>query len=143
VLFVLEGPTDDRVRLVLSHPDRTETVEAVVLQEYFTVTGMSTVSLASRSDRPPPIVPNAPSSPSSAPAMLPWQDAIEDEKFRAVFEHIDKHGSINEEALVKLAGPRGARTFAREFESMIDKLPFRVRIETGSAQKVYMKDGGR
>ena len=141
VLFVLEGTADDRVRLEVNHPDRTETVESVVLQEYFTVTGTGVVSPASRSDRPPPIVPNAPSNTSTP--MLPWQDAIEDEKFRAVFEFIDKHGSINEEALVKLAGPRGARTFAREFERMIDKLPFRVRIETAGAQKVYMKDGGR
>ena len=44
----------------------------------------------------------------------------------------------------RTAQPRKARTFARQYESMIEKLPSRVRIEVaGGSQKVYVKDGGR
>jgi hypothetical protein len=40
-----------------------------------------------------------------------------------------------------MLGPRKTRLFARQVEVMAAKLPFRVRIESTGAQKVYVKDG--
>jgi len=135
VLFVLEGPADDRVRLEVSHPDRTETVEATVLQAYFTVTAMARPS--PRSEPPPPAVASARATP---PASA-WQDAIEDQEFRAVFEYIGKHGSMSESEVHGLLGARKARVFSRSFDGLIEKLPFGVRIEIAGAQKVFVKGG--
>ena len=140
VFLVLEGPTDDRVRLEIHHPDRTEKVEPLVLQEYFAVVG--TTKSAPRSDRPPATPTSGATAGTSASQALAWQDAIEDDDFRKVFDHIGRHGSINETQLVGIVGGRKARTFARQYESMTAKLPFRVRIEVAGLQKVYVKDGG-
>jgi hypothetical protein len=142
VFFVLEGAADERVKVVVSQPDRTEQVEAVVVQDYFGVTQTVIAQAPSsgpsvsgpRSERPPP--------PTAAPVRAAdWQDAIEDEQFRAVFVHIEQHRSINEAELQGILGPRKTRLFARQVESMAAKLPFRVRIESTGAQKVYVKDG--
>lgn len=139
VLFVLEGASDERVRVEVVHPDRTEQVQRALIQEFFTVTQtVAPVSTPPRSDRPPPAAP--------LPAPVPagdWQEAIEDAQFRAAFEHIDKHGMLNEADLMSLVGPRKARTFARQYEGLVAKLPFRIRIESAGMQKVYVKDGGR
>jgi hypothetical protein len=93
VFFVLEGPADERVRVEVSQADRTEQVEAVVVQDYFGVTQTVIAqppASGPRSERPPP--------PASAVVTraADWQDAIEDEQFRAVFVHIEQHRSINE-----------------------------------------------
>jgi hypothetical protein len=141
VFFVLEGAVDDRVQLEIRHPDRTEQVQPAVVQEYFTVTGVAAAAVATttRSDRPP----SAKAPAAAAPVAGDWRDAIADEDFRAVFEHIGKHGSINEGELIARLGGRKARNFARQYEDMIKNLPFGVRIETAGMQKVYVKDGGR
>ena len=141
VFFVLEGPADDRVRLEIHHPDRIENVEPCELGEYFEVAGVAGAPKLARSSEHPPAEVPKPTEPAAR--VLAWQDAIEDEDFRAVFEHIAAHTSISEGELVKKIGPRKARTFARQYEGLLAKLPFRVRIEVQSAQKVYVKDGGR
>ena len=138
VFFVLEGPADERVRIEVSQPDRTEQVDALLVPDYFGVTqtlvGQPAAS-SPRSERPPPPAPAAP------PRAADWQDAIEDEQFRAVFVHIEQHRSINEAELQSILGPRKTRLFARQAEILAAKLPFRVRIESTGAQKVYVKDG--
>ncbi len=146
--FVLEGPEDDRVRLEIRHPDRTETVQSAVVKEYFAVTGKATATTAAPPrHEPPPAVASVAAAiaapPPAQPGGLAWQDTIEDEEFRKVFEHIGKHGSLSEAELQSLLGSRKSRAFAREFEGLIAKLPFRVRIDVqGNAQKLYVKEGG-
>ena len=138
VLFVLEGQTDERVRLEVSHPDRTEQVRSALISDFFEVTETVTstpTSSGPRSERPPPPVAVA------VPRGGDWQDAIEDEQFRAVLVHLEQHRSINESELQSMLGPRKTRLFARQVESMAARLPFRVRIESTGAQKVYVKDG--
>jgi hypothetical protein len=112
VFFVLEGPKDERVRVTVFHPDGTETVQAAVLEEFFGVAG--TVATSSSEPPPPP------------PAVLGWQDAIEDADFRRVFEHIEKHASLSEAELSQMIGARKGRAFARQFDALVARLPFRV-----------------
>lgn len=98
--------------------------------------------------RPEPI--GLPLSTASEPTVEPtapttsWLGSIESEEVRAVFDHLEKHGSITEsEAIAKLGSARAFRRFSMEFERYEQRAPFRVRIVSGSEGKRYMKDGDR
>lgn len=140
VFFVLEGPADERVRIEVHHPDRIENVEPLELAGYFEVVGVG-AAVVTRSEPPPSAEPSAMDEPPAR--VLSWKDAIEDEDFRGVFEKLEKSTSLSEADLLQSIGPRKARMFARQFDVLLSKLPFRVRIEVHGSQKVYVKDGGR
>ncbi len=72
-----------------------------------------------------------------------WSAAIEDPGTRRVFLHIAEHGVITEEEVVRMVGgQRGARRFARAFESHALHVPFEVRIESVAGVKRYTRVGG-
>jgi hypothetical protein len=77
-----------------------------------------------------------PTNPSSA-----WHDSFEDENIRAVFIHLQRHGSVTENELTQfLGGARKARSFSLAFEEYLKKVPFSVRIETTASGKRYIKE---
>jgi len=84
--------------------------------------------------------------PSNRPISAPiaperWQDGIDDEGYRKVFVHIDAYGTVTEADLETLLGnPRRVRAFARSFDDLVGRVPFRVRIETTGAMKTYVKE---
>ncbi len=131
VFFTLEGPKDERARVEVHHPDNIERVRSVRLDDWFTVTGSA-------------VVPETAAAPETAPVVLSWADAIEDEGFRRVFLHIDKHNVITEPEVTNMLGsPRAFRKFSLEFEQHVAKLPFRVRIDTAEGGKRYVKEGDK
>ena len=81
-----------------------------------------------------------PVTPSSHAVLADWRLAIP-EPDRAVFEHIAKHGQINEaEATTILGGPRQFRRFSMNFERLAMSCPFKVRIESSGHLKTYVRD---
>ena len=58
-----------------------------------------------------------------------------------VFLHIEKYKTASEADLANLLGsPRRVRTFARRFDELVGRVPFRVRIETTGVMKTYVKE---
>jgi hypothetical protein len=125
VFFALTGPTDERVRVEVHHADNIEKVRSSVPDALFAVSG---VALGPR----PPTMP---------PRALSWGEAIEDEGVRAVFMHVERHGSITEgEVITMLGNARAARRFALSFDTYLSKLPFAVRSEANVSGKRYVRE---
>ena len=152
VFFGLEGPTDDRVRVEVHHPDGVEKVTAASPDAWFSVVGTS-VGHPGKPSKPPSSPPPAEKA-SQATRALPasaqpsptewgsWEDGIADEGIRKVFLHIEKHGVMTEPEIVNLLGsPRAFRRFSHELEGYLPKLPFRVRIEIAEGGKRYVREG--
>jgi hypothetical protein len=135
VFFVLEGAADDRVQVEAFAASPVEEVKSHTFAEFFGVAGGVAKATSN------PSTPR--SEPPSAVPPTSWRDHIADGDFRRVFDHIEEHGSLSEADLILMITARKARAFTREWEGMIDKLPFRVRIEVTGGQKIYLKDGGR
>ncbi len=127
VHFQLDGGAEERVQVEVFHPDGLEKISPLVVAGWFDVTTKG---------RPGP----AP-APEAKPAIEKWVVGIEDEGFRRVFEHIEQYGSINETELGHILGnPRKVRTFAREFDELVKRVKFRVRIDTTGTMKCYLKE---
>ena len=99
--------------------------------------------LASASSR----VPNerAVAAVAAPPAAVPeWARAIEDPHFRKALLHLFTHLSLGESELNSLVGgPRRARLFARELETLSETLPFRVEVLEVAGAKIYRNVGAR
>lgn len=131
LFFGLEGDADGRARVEVYHPDSVEKVRSALLEHWYSVSGS-----APRQASTP--------APAAAPAPSGWSDAIADEGIRKVFLHIEKHGAITEAEVTNLLGsPRAFRRFSLEFDVQLEKLPFRVRVETGESGKRYVREGDR
>lgn len=125
VFFALEGPEDERVPIQVHHGDNIEEVVPCVLDALFAVSG----------------VPGGKRSPTAPPPASSWADAVEDEGIRGVFIHIEKHGSITEAEIITMLGnARAARRFALNFDHYLTKLPFRVRSESNTSGKRYVRE---
>lgn len=132
VFFSLEGPVDERVRVEALHPDAVEKVTGASPDQWYAVSGRAAPAPTKKpkraSDRPP--------------VSGGWADSIEDEGVRKVFLHVEKHGIINEMELVALLGtPRSARHFAGRYEQYTERLPFKIRVESGAGGKSYVREG--
>jgi hypothetical protein len=128
VFFGLEGPADERVRLVIDHAENTQNVTGATPETWYTVSG-TTANPPRESTLPPPSA---------------WESSIADEGIRKVFLHIEKHGAITEPEVTHLLGsPRAFRRFSLEFDDHLPKLPFGVRIEAGEGGKRYVRGDNR
>jgi chromosome segregation ATPase len=74
--------------------------------------------------------------------LTPWQEKFEDEKIRAVFEHLHEYGSLTEAELTQMleGNPRKARQFALKFDEYLMYVPFAARVEVGAAGKRYVRN---
>jgi hypothetical protein len=137
VFFGLEGPADERVRIEVYHADSIENVRGANPEPWYSVSGTSPGGAAAFATSTA-----APAAMTPAPGG--WADTIEDEGLRKVFLHIGKHGVITEPEVTNLLGsPRAFRRFSLEFDKHLEKLPFRVRIETGEGGKRYVREEDR
>ena len=135
IFFGLEGPADDRVRIEIHHPDSVEKVQGKIPDPWYAVSGT-----------PAPAAKGSPSAPSLAPPPPPegWAGTIADEGIRKVFLHLEKHGVVTETELMTLLDSRASRRrFLLEYDGLVEKLPFRVRIEPGEGGKRYVREGDR
>lgn len=127
VFFGLEGDNDGRARIEVYHPDTIETVRSHVPEQWYAVSRRAA---------------SVPSTPAPAPSG--WADTITDEGSRRVFLHLEEHRVITEQEVTHILGsPRAFRRFSLEFDSHLEKLPFRVRIETGDDGKRYVREEDR
>ena len=129
VFFGLEGPSDERVRVEVHHPDKVEKVRSATPEQWYSVSGTT-------SSKAPSIPPAA--GPST------WADTIAEDGIRNVFLHIEKHGVITETEVMMFLGSRSVmRRFTLEFDLLLEKLPFKVRIEPGDGGKRYVREEDR
>ena len=87
VFFGLEGPTDERVRVEVHHPDNIERVRSVSPDQWYSVSGTTSPGTKKVGSAPPPPPPPPPEG---------WAGTIADEGIRKVFLHIEKHGVVTE-----------------------------------------------
>jgi hypothetical protein len=128
VLFDLKGQSDERVRVEVFHPDSTQDVESIIIQEYFNVSGSLKVALSSSE------VQKVENNSND------WQNNFEDPAVAKVFIHIQKHNSITETELTQILGnARKMRRFSVDFEEYLKKVPFAVKIEITNNGKRYVK----
>ncbi len=126
VVFAIEGPRDERIKIKVLHADNIDHVQPVTLDSWFSVRGCASVT---------------PAAPVET-APIAWADAIEDEAVRRVFVHIEEHGAITEPAVTNFLGsPRAFRRFSLSFDDYVTKLPFAVSIEPSDDGKRYVKEG--
>lgn len=98
--------------------------------------------LGGAADRWEEIALSAPST--EADVSVEWRQRFDSPEVRSVFEHLGRHGTINEgELITKLGSARAFRRFSAEFENHARHAPFRVRIESGAEGKRYVKDGDK
>jgi hypothetical protein len=148
VYFMLEAHAAGPVQVEVFHPDGREKVEPCTVTAWFDVSvprsrpttpqapPVEDASSQAASPRPPSAPPAAPPIPAAR-----WQEAIEDTGYRQVFVHIDQYGTVSEADLETLLGnPRRVRAFARHFDILVTRVPFRVRIETTGIMKTYVKE---
>jgi len=82
--------------------------------------------------------------PSTEEGSRPGTDWLNElpEGVRAVFEHIQRFGAINEADATRMLGsPRQFRRFSRQFEKFAERAPFEVSIDVSSGQKRYVREG--
>ena len=76
--------------------------------------------------------------------IYPALSAADKASIRKVFMHIEKHGVIAETEVMVFLGSRSTmRRFTLEFDLLLAKLPFKVRIEPGEGGKRYIREEGR
>jgi hypothetical protein len=127
LFFRLSGSSDARVRVELFHPGALVDVLPYAPEARFAV--------------------SATRAPSSTTAAAPasrasWLDQLPEGGVRQIFEHLAAHGTVTEnEAVSMLGGPRGLRRFALQFEALVQKAPFGVRIEVVAGVKRYVREG--
>ncbi len=137
VLFDLTGPQDERVRVEVYEPETEEELVSASPEVFFSVVG----TLLDAPPDEPEVVPANMPSPVTSIHNSAWQDSFEDENIRAVFIHLQRHGSVTENELTQfLGGARKARSFSLAFEEYLKKVPFSVRIETTASGKRYVKE---
>lgn len=137
VLFDLTGPQDEWVQVEVYELETEDKIVSACPEASFRTVGTLPDETPDEGD----VVPV--STPSSIPTNhgSAWHDSFEDENIRAVFIHLQRHGSVTENELTQfLGGARKARSFSLAFEEYLKKVPFSVRIETTASGKRYVKE---
>jgi hypothetical protein len=138
VCFGLEGPSDERVRIEIHHPDNVERVRKATPEQWYSVSGTTGGKT--------PSIPAPAGAASSATAAAPssWADAFADPGIRKVFLHLAQHGVITEtEAMAFISSRAVRRQFTLEIDLLLEKLPFKVRMEPGESGKRYVREESR
>lgn len=132
LFFRLSGSSDARVRVELHHPGAVADVLPYVPEARFAVAAARALS------SPPP------STAVAAPAgRASWLEQLPEGGVRQLFEHLAAHGTVTEnEAALMLGGARGLRRFTLEFERLVQKAPWGVRIDVVAGVKRYVREGG-
>jgi hypothetical protein len=129
VFFALQGEFDARVPVEVYHPDSVERVQPAITEGLFVVEVTRSTEAAT-------------SKPAQPPVTQGWLEALPDDATRRVFKHIDDFNAVNETELIQmLGGARQARRFAASFDELVQRVPFRVRIESAASGKRYVKEG--
>ncbi len=145
VEFALEGQFDDKVPVEIFHPDATEEVTPKIVEGFFDVArdrrlGKAQRDAGSTLEGTPTRPTERPATVTSAAAALDWSDSIEDEGYRKVLKMIEERRSLNEEDLRTILGsPRRVRSFSRQYEGLLSKIPFGVEVRTVNALKTYVR----
>ena len=131
LFFRLSGSSDERVQVELYHPGAVADVTPYVPDARFAVTATRTPSSSSPS-----------MSVTAHAGRASWLEQIPEGGVRQLFEHLAAHGAVTEsEAATMLGGARGLRRFALQFEALIQKAPFGVRIDVVAGVKRYVREG--
>ena len=131
LFFRLSGSFDARVRVGLHHPGAVVEVSPCTLDARFAV-----ASTRGSSSPSPSTAGGVPEGPAS------WLEHMPEGGVRQLFEHLAAHGTVTEkEATLMLGGARGLRRFALQFEALVQKAPWDVRIDVVAGVKRYVREG--
>ena len=131
LFFRLSGSSDARVRVELHHSGAVADVLPCVPQARFAVLA---TRAPSSSQLPRPV--------ATPPGRARWLEQLPEGGVRQVFEHLAAHGTVTEnEAAAMLGGARGLRRFALQFEALVLKAPWGVRIDVVAGVKRYVREG--
>jgi hypothetical protein len=129
LFFRLSGTTDARVPIEIFLPSAGFDVEPCTPATRFSVTATRSVE--------PTAAPRL-----DTPRTAEWLDQFTDPGVRQFFAHLAAHGTISEnEAGAMLGGPRGLRRFSLQFDELVLKAPFAVRMQVVGGAKVYIREG--
>lgn len=124
LFFRLLAPTEGRVRVEFFHPGSLA-LAPISPDERFTVHTHLSIGVPPQENNP----------------ATHWTDSFSDGPERAVFEHLQVHGSITEDELARLLGsPRAARRFANQLETWQRRLPFGVHSDSVNGVKRYVRE---
>lgn len=138
LFFKLLGPSEMRAPIQLRHATGAGLVAVYGSSEHYEVEQV--LAMAPEPGAAPKSKPPAAKTASDEPPK--WALALP-EAVRAVFLHLQTHGSINAEEVTRmLGGPRAFNRFSLQFEDHAVRVPFRVRIEMTSGQKCYVREEG-
>ena len=125
VFFSLEGAGDEKVRVEVFHPDGLVRLAPVALTGWFAVKGRAGVVV----------------SATRTATSESWQAGIADEGERKVLSHLARHGSITEQEATRLLGsPMAFRRFSRQFDELVQQVPFTAKVESTADGKRYVRD---
>lgn len=131
LFFRLSGRSDARVRVELLHSGAVAEVLPCVPDARFPVT-------ATRA----PGLPHPPAHSADSASRSGWLEELPEGGVRQIFEHLAAHGTVTEnEAATMLGGARGLRRFALQFEALVQKAPWAVRIDVVAGVKRYVREG--
>ncbi len=132
----LRGPQEEPVRLKLTEAAGGGSMPSVTPDAWFGVRQRSRTEDDSSVTHRTAIV-------STLPTSTDWLAAYKDEAVRAIFAHLNEHGSLTEEECTQMLGtPRAFRRFSRELEQHAVSAPFDVRVERIHHVKRYVRVGG-
>lgn len=124
VYFTVHGSGESKASIELYHPDNLKAVEPFRPAAYFLVDVKTSATT---------------SAETTEADSGGWYDNLP-EDVRAVFLHIEQHGSITEtEVITMLGSPRKQRSFTSKFQDYVKLLPFDVQIESATSGKRWNK----
>ena len=133
IVFKIFGNTEIKTPLKILQPEEIEPIKPYVTKEFFQVEIRSGTTATERTV----IVESTDSNHKSWPDDIP-------EYFHPILSHIDGHGAITEQALIKMLGGGGkgarkARKFAAGIKDWLNRLPFDLEIKSTTEGKEYRK----
>jgi len=149
IFFRLRGRTGARAQVEIHHPSRSVQVESALIEQRFAVIDMTPVPVSKpESDEAKPddakldeVKPSKATRAKAKAVTLVWLEQLP-EPVRAFFGHLATHGIVTAtEAEQLLGGRRGLRSLAMEFDKLVLRLPFGVRIESVNGVKQYIREG--
>ena len=129
VFFSLQGPSDEKTRVEVFHPDGLVRVPPASPDGWFAVGRARTATVTPEKER------------RGASRQAGWESEIEDEGHRRLLVHLSEHGSVTEAEAVRILGsPRAFRSFSAQFDELMKRVPFGARVEMTPDGKRYVKE---
>ena len=129
VFFSLQGPSDEKTRVEVFHPDGLVRLQPASPEGWYMVKGKGAAPATSGKERRP------------VDQSAEWAAQIADEAHRRFLIQLHRHGSVTEAEAVRILGsPRAFRSFSVQFDELMQRVPVGARVEVTPDGKRYVKE---